>query len=160
DLWKGVVDWVNSNFRDGKRVTDVGYFRDNTFSTDWFWTGKYLFVPVLGRTNKISLDTGAVNQERVQVSAIARGSSPDDQVTIVDAGGRQVGVVDFAAETLKAHWIPNILNQVFWLDGEKAALLFGRTHIAIYDRAKDELTAVHAPEAVIERCFCLPPAAS
>src|SRR5690606_6965680 len=71
--------------------------------------------------------------------------------TIVDAGGRQVGVVDFAAETSKAHRVPNILNQVFWLDGKKAALLIGRTHIAIYDRAKDELTAAHAPEAVIEK---------
>jgi hypothetical protein len=142
NLWEGTIDWLNSMVTGSRKITDVGYFRDDTFRGNWFWNDQMLLVPVLGKTHRVNLETGAVSPDQANIAEITKGANPDGKLTIAALSRNEIAVVDLVKGSLARFPASGGFKQVLWLDHDRAALLLGNKAISVYDHRKGDVVGV------------------
>ncbi|MFD0894715.1 hypothetical protein KBB96_05140 [Luteolibacter ambystomatis] len=139
DLWHGSVNWSEGNVDTPRKVTDVGYFRPETFRGRWLWHEGDLLVPVLGKTLQVGLSSGSVKEVPVNLGQLEQGMSPLGTFAVVPVGGRELGVVDLLnGETTKFN-VGQRIRKFLWLTPTKVVLHIGNNQIAQYDHSTKSL---------------------
>lgn len=156
NIWLGRVDWLQSTVNGAKRITDTGYFREDSFRGDWFSHGEILFIPVLGRTHRVDLLTGSVSQDAANIGAISHGLSPDGNKAAVAFGHGSFLVVDFATGEGKQFSMHGNFREFLWLDENRLAYASSQNEISVLDARTGKVTACSAPAAVLKLAAASP----
>lgn len=133
DVWSGTVDWVHSQVKEPKRVTDVGYFKNNLFNGEYFLTEDELYVSILGKTSIVSLTSGSIKQLPISVSLISRGASPDQKLSAFPLGHGKCALADFTSGELKNVPVAGEVKQVKWLSPTRVAIICNYRELVVYD---------------------------
>jgi hypothetical protein len=157
NLWRGHVDWQASTIANATRVTDVGYFRDDTFKGDWYWYDDALFVPVMGKTQIVDLDSGSVTPESVPIGRITRHLSPDGSTVAVSLGAGKLLVVDQAKEERKEFSIRGGFKEMLWLDSVRLAVSVGSNGVAICNTTTGQVSTTYEAPSFTQQFIAVSP---
>lgn len=150
NLWMGRIDWLNSVVTDGKRITDVVYFRNDVFRGEFFWNDRTLLIPVLGRTHRVNLETGAISPDQANIAAITRGASPDGKKTVIPFAYGKFLLMDFASGVAKQFSVNGSFREFLWLDENRLAYGSSRNEISILNVPAGKVEAFASPGIVLK----------
>ncbi|MEO5913352.1 MAG: WD40 repeat domain-containing protein [Luteolibacter sp.] len=139
NLWRGKPDWVNSAVNEAKRITDVGYFRNDVFTGEWLWTGESLYLSILGRPQEVSLTEGTIQPRQLPLGSVIRGLSKNRRLSAFGTSPGQFAVAEFATGVVKAFPTIGEVKQVLWLTEDRVAILGSYRQLSIYDHAKGKV---------------------
>jgi len=142
NLWRGRVDWKSSTVENPQRLTDTGSFREEVFQAPWVWHGDTLLLKNLGRLFRVSLVDGRVEPDKSNLGEVMQGISPDGSYVLMPQGQREMGVYDFANESVTTIPTGQHVNRVLWLNADKAVVQVGQNQLGLYEVATKKLTEI------------------
>lgn len=147
NLWHGKLDWNKSSISEVRKVTDAGFFRDDTFRSSSLWNNGELYVNVLGRPHLVLLKDGSTKPGQPPVDLMQRGLSPDRKFVALSLMSGEFGVAEFATGELKRFPTLGQVTEVIWLSNDRVAVVGHYKRLSIYDHSQGKVIAEYQLES-------------
>jgi hypothetical protein len=144
DIWLGKIDWQKGIYTDERKITSVGYFKDQYFVDNvLLGTDKKLLVRQPQKLLLVDVDSGRVQESDLPLEDLASRASPDRSQVIGLVRGRKGGGYVFSLETGEASPVEMPerigISQYVWLSPEHCLLVVIGKGILSYKKGASQV---------------------
>lgn len=139
DLWSGEVNWRHSTVGQVKKITDVGYFRNDLFSNRWFLHHETLLATGHGNVLEIGLVDGTVKEIAANIAALTAGTGPGASYCLLPLDWTKLAILDLFSGESKTYTVGEKTLGFLWLDENRVIIRVGQHKLAEYDHSTKKL---------------------